>query len=232
MNRYFDQVYVCNLPERKDRWDSVKKQLQRVKIKARRAIAVNGNRQPYFQQWRSLSLTRHNFKISSPGAWGYLSSIRAILEEAIRGEYKSILLFDDDVILSQDFDVLMEQFMSRVGSDWILLYLGASQEKYWDKVKIKEGYYHATGYTNGSFAVGISHKVFRQLITLIDQASLPLDSGPLRTIQKYFPNKCYVAYPNIVIADVRDSDIQSTPQGSVRHMMSFGNRCRWDFSLF
>lgn len=211
LNRYFDQIYVCNLLERRNRWERVGKQLLRKGIKVRRAAAIDGRQSPYFQQWRSLSLTRKDFKIRSPGAWGYLHSIRVILEDAIRAGHRSVLLFDDDIILSQDLDLLMEKFMSRVGSDWVLLYLGASQEKYWDKIKVEEGYYHATGFTNGSFAVGIDQSVFRRLIYLIDHANLPLDSGPLRTIQKHFPSRCYVAYPNIVIADVRDSDIQDTP---------------------
>ena len=36
----------------------------------------------------------------------------------------------------------------------------------------------------------------------------PWDMAPLKAINQTFPGECYVLYPNLIIADTRDSDIR------------------------
>ena len=60
----------------------------------------------------------------------------------------------------------------------------------------------------GAFALGIKKECFSILIKNIIKLNSPWDMAPLKAINQTFPGKCYVMYPNLIIADTRDSDIR------------------------
>ena len=39
-------------------------------------------------------------------------------------------------------------------------------------------------------------------------------------------------YPNIAIADVRDSDIQERPKDKNQHLITFSQNCKWNLNNY
>ena len=229
INRYFDHVYILNLEKRTDRKLAMLQKLGRLGIKAEFVQAVDGystqSLDEYYEYIKSdlgnhpLELSQKRKMIMSSGAWGYLKTYDIILNDAKRRNFSRILCFDDDVIFHSDFESILIQRLSIIPQDWKLLYLGASQYvqeipqglSYPDKTKLlidkKEPYYFPNT-TDGSFAIGIDNSVFDVLLHDISKMNCSFDSGALRRINGIAPNKCFVVTPNLVIADVSESDIQ------------------------
>jgi glycosyltransferase involved in cell wall biosynthesis len=176
--------------------------------------------------------------IKSPGAWGYLKTYLGILEDAKKRDFQRILCFDDDVLFHKDFENEFKKGVQDIPDDWKLLYLGASQYvwknpqglSYPDENKKEidpnEPFYFPNR-TDGAFAIGIDASAFHILIYDILRMNCPLDSGPLRSVMKASPKKCFVLNPNIVIADVSESDIRGGQE-----QQELAKLLKWDMDNF
>jgi Glycosyltransferase family 25 (LPS biosynthesis protein) len=104
---FFDAIYCINLDEASDRWESVARHFERVGV-ARRirrfpAIATPSNQHI-----------------------GCALSHRAIIQEARQQGLDNVLVFEDDVILTEDALSHLDTALRELdGRDWDLLYLGA-----------------------------------------------------------------------------------------------------------
>lgn len=104
---FFDAIYCINLDEATHRWQSVSGHFERAGInrRIRRFPAVH---------------TPSNLHI------GCALSHRAIVQEAQRQGLNNVLVFEDDVILTEDaLSYLHTALRELDGRDWELLYLGA-----------------------------------------------------------------------------------------------------------
>jgi GR25 family glycosyltransferase involved in LPS biosynthesis len=224
INEYFNQIYLINLPRRPDKLTKVLWQLNRYHIKVRLIEAFDG-RHPsiYFKQ-----------KVIPPGAYGYVLTWIRILNHAITNKYKRILILDDDVILHHNFDQLFSSWVGALSSDWKVILLGATQhttrpnliaqdlgsDEMGDAIRS----YHPK-VVDGSFATGISQKVFHEILDLLSTHDQIVDSHVLRRIYQRYPYACFVAYPNLMIADVTSSDIQSS-----RNQADLASKVGWILS--
>ena len=94
---------------------------------------------------------------------------------------------------------------------WKILYLGASQEKHWERINlsVKKHWYQPVE-TGGSFAVIFHRSIWNELRTEINRQGLSqgaFDSYLLRKMHQKYLGQVWVAYPNLAIADVRESNI-------------------------
>jgi GR25 family glycosyltransferase involved in LPS biosynthesis len=230
MNTYFDKIYISNLERRKDRLEKVKNRLEKNNITNYQIVnAFDGTHPQIMNEWL-VYLRNKKSKINSSGALAYLYTMKNILTDAVNNNYNRILICDDDIIFHKDF---INQFDNKVKTlnnfNWKLLYLGASQLNYWDKITVLNSeYYLPKGTTDGSFAVGIDRSIVSELLQTLNGNILPFDTGPLRYIQSKYSNECLVMYPNIVIADVSNSDIQQTPQD----IHQYANKCKWNLNMY
>ena len=232
----FDKVYLLNLDRRKDRYQKMKDRFNYFDIKHfSRFSAIDGSEFIYKNQYLQYQLSNKNKgvgkNIPSSGSWAILLSMKNLILDAIRFQYKNILIFQDDLIFIKDFKrkfITMFNHISHL--EWKLLYLGVSNH-YWNKFKpnINKNsiVYHPNGYCDGAFAVAINHSIFPELLIEIDKMTLPFDSGPLKTIQQRYKDKCFVFYPNLVIADVTNSDCRAG-----RNQNQLSNKFGWDLSLY
>ena len=232
INQYFDHVYVINLEKRPDRKITMLQKLGHLGIKAEFVRAIDGNstqnkreHQHYLEQpigasgSHPLEFDLQRKLIKSSGAWGYLKTYYGILKDAKKRGFERILCFDDDILFQKDFENQFRKAVQAIPAEWKLLYLGSSQYVW----KIPQGLsypdqnkkdidssepFYFPNKTDGSFAMGINVSVFDLLISDILKMNCPFDSGPLRTVIRTFPKSCYVLNPNIVIADVSESDIR------------------------
>jgi glycosyltransferase involved in cell wall biosynthesis len=251
LNSVFDHVYVLNLGRRIDRRVEIIQKLKKYNIKAEIIEAVDGysaeNEKEFYDFYQQplagqgshhLEQKLNKKMISSPGAWGYLKTYKIILDDAKLKGYRKILCFDDDILFHKSFETELEKSLPKITGDWKLLYLGATQHEWTvphsiiypensGKKGVEAPPYYFPVTTDGSFAVGIDSSVYDEILGEIGRMNCALDSGPLRTVQQHHPGECYVLSPNLVVADVSQSDI-----GVERDQKQMARKLRWNMELY
>jgi glycosyltransferase involved in cell wall biosynthesis/GR25 family glycosyltransferase involved in LPS biosynthesis len=244
LNTFFDHIYILNLARRPDRCSEMIRKLNQLKIRAEFFTAVDGYTPANlsgFSAYLSSPIDLDNAHemeirlkrkvIYSPGGWGILKTYLNLFKDAGKRGFERILCLEDDVIFSKSFEKRFRDSASKLPADWKLLYLGASQHTWESGVdlifpKTSNAYYLPLN-TDSSFAFGVHKTLFGELIAEISRMNCPFDSGPLRTVSKQHQGDCFVLYPNLVIADVEESDITLS-----RKMADFAALTRWDLADF
>jgi len=232
-----DAGYVLNLDDEEEKFTYCQHVLSREGFNPQRMIAVRGADEPHNSKYNEYYNSPHNSEdlrlgrkaIQSVGAWGYLLTMKKILLDAIEKGFNSIAVFDDDIILTHDFTLKFSRFINNVPDNWEILMLGASQWN-WTGVKLddKLGWYRPNEVTNGSFAMIYHSSIFEKLIDSINEMDSPFDSKPLKTISCDDENlRSYVAWPNIVVADVEKEGIRDS-----RSQSAYASRFRWRMQNF
>ena len=247
INSYFDHVYVINLEKRTDRRLQMLQKMRKIGVDFEFWPAIDGAKPEIKNEFLSYFNKPIGYKgshrlerkynkkmIRSAGAWAYLKTYKLILKNAIKNKYQKILCFDDDAIFYQDFEQMFKDKIKLIADNWKLLYLGATQHswnfphalRYDDITKSgfdkEEHYYHPVA-TDGSFAIGINQSIFKLLLKEINKMNCSFDSGPLRSVNEKYPNKCFVLQPNLVIADVSESNISED-----RSMVDMSLKLKWN----
>ena len=234
-NLYFDKIIILNLNRRLDRWTTLIKQLKKYNIyNYERFAAYEGIKEPFISEYNKLkkNILSINPKadklklMKHPGSYGILKSTYDIILLAKTRNYKSILLLQDDVILIKDFYTYFNKLVSSISS-YKLLYFGASQHT-WNNIDTNtcKPFYNCVNPTCGAFAVAIDCSIFDEILYLCEKYPYyPIDEGVLKIIQEKYVNESYVAWPNIIIADLRDSDLRN-------YRSMDRTRFNWDISLY
>ena len=225
LEKYYDQIYIINLKHRTDRWNKMVENLKLLNIQNyQRFEAINGLETSIKNFWHYNKIHNKNYKVNSPGALGYLLSYYHILIEAQKKKYQQILVLDDDIILHKDYKKFLSTYIHP--KKFKLIYYGVCHQLHNQTFnhsiitkpdKLEPSILNirtfknlfGSGNIDGSFMMGISYQVFNELIIAIKNSLLPFDSGPLRTLYNKFPYECFIFYPNLVIQNMTDSDIQN-----------------------
>lgn len=104
---FFDDIYCINLNERKDRWEKVKLEFDKVGLlnRVKRFPAIK----------------------MSDGRLGVIKSNLEIIKIAKKNNLKNVLVFEDDVHFINNPIEVLEKSLSQIGNlGWWLLYLGAN----------------------------------------------------------------------------------------------------------
>lgn len=227
LNEYFDEIYCTNLDSRPDRWSRVNARFVKHDIGVHRFSAADGDSEDLVREY---DLIRARFEeagksgpkyLRNSHALGCLTSGMRIIEDAKRKGHRKILLFDDDVLFHRRFKKLLGNMQGL--PPWKLLYLGCSQHE-WDGIQITDTCSYGARHTHGTFAVGIDSSVFDEVISLYSKKEKNCDVC-LMEIQDKHPNECLVLYPNLVIADVRESSIRGG-----RSQEAHAKNVRWRLS--
>ncbi len=226
-----DGTFVLNLRHDAVKWAETAATLGPYIRSFERLPATNGNHPDLAQEWEEYNSqgllldeerTLNRRLIASPGAWGYLYTMRELLQAAKARRYRRVMVLDDDVLLHQDFDNLVERVIEELPPTWRLVYLGCT-ERAWDEVQpYSEHLYRPGDRVNGSFAYIIDCSVFDEVLDELEMFDAPFDSGPLSTIRARYPSETFVARPNLVIADVSGSDLRKG-----RDQSTFAAAAKW-----
>lgn len=168
--------------------------------------------------------------ISSVGAWGYLRSYECILEQALADQTESMIVFDDDVVLHNDFRSIFAEAMRQLPDDWLILQLGTLQYNWsepwvqWRSTRL----YQTNGSAVGSHAVGMRFDVYPFLLDHVRRMDMPYDVGALSAATRAFPDRCFVLYPNLAIQRLADSDIGTSAFQKTRSMAEIAKTYRWN----
>lgn len=214
MNTFFDNIYLLYINE-KELYNS-KKYLEKTNINVEYFLGFNGHTYPYN--------IPNNLK---KGEFGHLNSFINILEDAKTKNYQNILILESDIYFCKNFNYMINKHENNLVNNK-LVYLGGTQYKYyseytWDKIIFKEGYYRPYK-TLGTFAVGINHSIFQELINLLKTYSKPTDVLFVEIQKKYF-NESKVLYPNLICCNVTSSQ---TKINKTDIQVKYMNNLRWN----
>mgnify|MGYP000055905209 CR=1 FL=1 len=236
LNFYFDHTYVLNLTRRPDRLNAMSTNLKKIGFyNWSRWEALDGKESPHYDEYIAYRRSRmtynekrkyHRKAIGSCGSWAILKSMYLMLKNAIKNKYQTILVLQDDLLWHKNFVKEFLTIPDRVPKNWKLLYLGATQHN-WNHVEQRPFYYFPMGTADGAFAVGIHHSIFQEMMDEILQFDMPFDSGPLKRIQKKYGRQAIILKPNLVIADIRDSDLRKS-----RNLEAHAKKFGWNINLY
>lgn len=222
LNKYFDQIYVINLPKQLNRRVTIVSQFNKLGIKYKFIDGVNGLDPQYQKEWE-------RYKIN-PGIWGYYMVMIKIFNDAIKAGHRSIIVFEDDVVFHKKFqrtNNTLEYLLKK--RKWLTILLGASEPswKYYnDQIISANGFYNPKR-TDGSFAICYNYPAYQFLLNHCIKFIGTYDSYALRLLYDQYPNLCYVLYPNLVIVDVTDSSLRES-----KDMVKACHKFRWDLDNY
>lgn len=105
--KYFDKIYLINLPERKDRYLISMWELSKYAI-------------PY----QTVRAVKH-----ADGRDGLYQTMRKVFEQAVADGHKNVLIFEDDLKFVHDPAPVMESVLKSLPADYDLFYLGCNLVK-------------------------------------------------------------------------------------------------------
>ena len=236
INSDYDEVLVLNLADDERKWAATCEQLAGAGIAFRRFPGVFGGEDSHLRDWRyyqaeglfrdeEINLGRK--LIQSPGAWGYLRSMEAMLEFARTHRIRNLLLLDDDIRLHIDLADLYSGFREQIQELPDVLFLGGTQRQWDDLEFVSERAYAPDRHLDGSFAVGLSSSTYENLLREISEYTGPFDSGPLRRVALSPETTALVSIPNLVIPDIEHSYIRMS-----RDIEDHAAMARWDLASY
>ncbi len=202
INKYFDKIYCLNLDRRTDRWIKVSEEFKKFNIEVERFSAIDGNDLEFQEPVEDIQKLSSKGLIENKYALACLKSHREIIKDAKLNGYRRVLIFEDDIIFSEDFSKKIRKISNL---DWNLIYLGASQFN-WSNIEYQSNFYLSKK-TLGTFAYCVDCRIFENLLSTLEQEINSIDNS-LSIIQEEKYGKCFTFYPNLVISMVDDSDIR------------------------
>lgn len=171
---------------------------------------------------------KYQRKALSRGAWAYLLSYRNALLLARETGLDRFLLLDDDCLLHHDFGALRAALEADLPRDWRAVALGALQYEWSDDWISWAGprLYRCHGSSVGSHAMAYRGAVIDELLADLEEPDLPVDVGALHRLRRRHDRRCFVAWPNLMIQDTRDSEIGDS-RVQVQEGQRAGNIYRW-----
>jgi len=239
INLFFDKIYVINLKK-----DTLKRDIfihnnKEHNLKFDFIEGVDGNNDDHcnilLQSYLSNPLKYngcskqelyYNTKmLKNRSQIGYLKSMLNVFKDALSKSYEYIIIFDDDVLLSNDFCKTLYYKLRLMPPKWEIVRLGSN----WHTINNHQDHIinkplYKTLPCDGSYAIAYNKNVFQFMIDKIQFYNITFDTGPLRDYNKHD----YTIYPFIAIADVFTSSMHD----STTDITSYSNERNWDLSLY
>ena len=199
LNQIFDKIYCINLDKRTDRWASVSQQFTKFGIEVERVPAVDG----------SLSEIKSNY--ISDGELGIILSNIFILNHAKQNKYKSILIFEDDIIFSDEINNIQKYFSALSGINCDMLWLSGNHNLHVQgipaPIEVNEKLFKISN-TFSAHAVGIRQHMFDVILDRIEAFEKPLDVY-YADLQKEYNCYCFKGQSPLVTQASGYSNIQN-----------------------
>lgn len=238
-DEYFDMVYVINLQNNDENLNKMKIKLnvagiEKVTFFRFKPLVENEKLSELYTHIKDSGLMSPYEKLEAEkriilaGEVGCLESHIYCLKHAKNQGYKRIMILEDDVYLEKHFMIKFREMTRDIPRDWKFLMFGASQWSWWGNAPyLKQNTYRPTRASLGAFAIGLSEDLIDSSINELSGYDGPSDLGGYQKVfikrtktenihsliflhQNRSPiDKCYVTYPNLIIADTRKSSIRN-----------------------
>ncbi len=187
LNSFFDKIYCINLDFHTDRWRRCKNILERFNIEVERFPGI------VYQD----KISEKNYKpgINRNGEIGCTLSHLSIIKTAKNLNYNNVFIFEDDVILDDDFNNYLS-CLDKIPDDWDMIYLGWVFSYGMENcfTKISKNLYKLK-YAYCTHAYGVNKKIFDKF--------LELDPINGNTIDKIYAEKFQLIFNCYGIGEIR-----------------------------
>lgn len=197
LSEYFSKVFCINLKRRTDRWEKAINTFKEYEFdEVERYEAIDG---------KELDLTNipHNTSLLV-GELGLLETNINLIKEAYVNNYESVLIFEDDVVFTDEMKNLKE-YMALLPSDWDMLYLGGNHV-YGPPPEIINEKVLKLNTTYTTHCIAIKNTLFEPILGITKKREKPIDVY-YADLQKVF--NIYGFSPNLAIQTDEFSDIQN-----------------------
>lgn len=151
--------------------------------------------------------------ILNKGEMGCILSHLHVMKIAKNMRYKTILILEDDFLLSKSFHEKFIELINNIPDSWDLIYLGKKHQHNKNKKigvinNINNIIYKPNSMTQGSHALLINNSkdIFDELIKLYTRNENPVD----HELRKLFKNyNCFSVNDDLIITSLDDSTIRS-----------------------
>lgn len=182
---FFTKIFVINLPERTDRLLDIAEQLYKWNI-------------PY----ELVNAVKHE-----NGAEGLRITVEGIFREAVKQEWESILIFEDDAVFVDSGgnpNEVMEKVVKQLPKTWDILYLGAQCTTGF-KMRVSPNLLLVeNAYATHAWALSL-HGIKEVLMSVLEA---PIDNSVVKKIQAQ--GNTYITYPLLCSQRAGMSNIGNT----------------------
>lgn len=232
LNSFFDKIYVINLHRSLSRLIRITDQFRYYNIEYEIFDAVDGSNDEIVKEYEDYVYQRNQKGLKAVkrvGEYAYLLTWSKLLKKIIEEGVKKVLVFEDDIMLCDNFGNKVEKWLTNLPKNTLVWLLGASQLPHLRSAIIEDLDAFRPRLTDGSFAVGLSNNIFRYLLNQVELLNDPFDSGPLRAVYNNpdFKDFCYVAWPHLVIAEVANSYIRKS-----KNIQIVADKLEWNLKDF
>jgi hypothetical protein len=171
--------------------------------------------------------------VKSAGAYAYLYSWSSILRDAIRDGIDSLLVLDDDVVFHKDIGNAFARAVHQLPDDWAVLQLGTLRRRGLRRLRWWSPWlFMNEGRSVGSHAVGLSSKVFGELLDLTLRRDVVFDDGALSTLTWRHRSRSFVTFPDLAIQEWVDSDIAPNFSQNEFERVKTARRFHWKLESY
>jgi GR25 family glycosyltransferase involved in LPS biosynthesis len=160
MTNIFDNCYCINLDHRLDRWEHAQREFIKHELKVERFSAINGD----FLE--DISKEMHKNIIACG-----LSHLE-IIKKAKADDLPHVTIFEDDVVLHENFKNIIYEHVNNVPT-WDMLYYGGNHLG--ELIPISNNIYKVTR-TYAAHAYSVSNTLYDFLIREIPNLKIPFDA--------------------------------------------------------
>lgn len=189
----FPEQWCINLDRRLNRWHRSQSHFrERGLTRVKRFTAVDGLKVEVPKEYAC-----------SPGVYGCLQSHMALIRLARSEGWPAVLIFEDDVVLAEDFQERFQEGIVDLPDDWAMLFFGADHLLRPGPVA---GHIHRIKQSLSTFAYALHERVYDAFIELNSRVAVPVDRNNW-TLQKNF--SCYGFMPHLAWVEAGHSDTQN-----------------------
>lgn len=188
INDFVDKIYCINLDRRPDRWGECEKIFNKHGLVVERFSAVDG---------KDIDKTH-----LLPGELGVIRSNYNVIKKAKENNLNSVMIFEDDVELSENFNELFSEYIKQVPDDWSFIYLGGNHV---GGISMVTNNVFKMRHTFAIHAIIIKSDIYDHILNLLSEERTQVDVV-YANLQKVFPS--YVFRPHLAWQRKDFSDIQ------------------------
>lgn len=165
MNNYVDNIYLINMDKDVDRLEKVTKECNIVNIKFERfpGVKISNLSQNILDKY----IPKETQKYGTNGMIGCGLSHLFIWQDAVKKNYKNILVLEDDVYFTDEFNEYLKNVMEEVPNDYDILYLGYKDSICEAPKDCSLNYIYKPHFPLLTHAMIISNKGLKKLLNLI-----------------------------------------------------------------
>jgi GR25 family glycosyltransferase involved in LPS biosynthesis len=191
INEVYPYKVCINLDRRRARWQQMQLKFERSGIHSvDRFSGFDGENLQLPANWAH-----------TPGAYGCLLSHLQVVREARRLGVASVLIFEDDVVLDDDFERKFNACLGELPPDWDMLFFGALHKD--EPIKVSRNIARITQ-ANSTYACALKATVFDDFIELNSNTDEVLDNNSL-ILQRRYNSYCFMPHLAWVEADHSDA---------------------------